>query len=38
MNRHQLRHLPELADEILADDAFEVLADGRKVLKPGTPN
>jgi hypothetical protein len=37
MERHMLRHLPkELADDILADsDAFEVLADGRKVLKPG---
>jgi hypothetical protein len=36
MKAHMLRHLPkELADEILADDAFEVLADGRKVLKPG---
>jgi hypothetical protein len=37
MDRHMLRHLPkELADDILADsDAFEVLADGRKVLKPG---
>jgi hypothetical protein len=36
MDAYRLRHLPkELADDILDGGAFEVLADGRKVLKPG---